>query len=246
MMFQCNICGAFNEAEVEALGREDSSCRCCQSSVRLRAIVGHLTISLFETLQTLDELPRRKDLRGVGLSDWDEYARRLAERLQYTNTYYHQEPLLDITDVPDSMASSCDFLISTDVFEHVLAPVSKAFEGARKLLKPGGVLILTVPYSLEADTIEHFPPLHDWTIEQEGEDWVLRNCTPDGDIEEFRNLVFHGGPGSTLELRVFGLKDLVGHLERAGFSEVRIASEEIPEIGVAWKLPIGLPVVARA
>lgn len=246
MKFQCNICGATNEADPATLGREEPSCGGCHSSVRLRAIIGQLTISLFETLLTLDELPQRKDLRGVGLSDWDEYARRLADRVSYTNTYYHQEPLLDITNVPDAMASSYDFLISTDVFEHVLSPVSKAFEGARKLLRPGGVLILTVPYALEAPTIEHFPDLHDWSIDEDADGWVLRNRLPDGTRREYRDLVFHGGPGSTLELRVFGLQDVLDHLRAAGFSDVRIASEEIPEIGVAWQLPIGLPLVARA
>ena len=246
MQYTCNICGQQNELVESRLGRETPDCGGCGSTVRMRSIIGLLTRSLFGTLAPIEQLPTRPEIRGVGLSDWDEYARRLAERFDYTNTYYHQEPRLDITEVGDDQAATCDFVISTDVFEHVLSPVSRAFVGARKLLKPGGVLVLTVPYSLDAQTKEHFPELHDWRLEREGADWVLRNRRPDGSEDEFRSLIFHGGPGSTLEMRLFCRDDLVKHLNDAGFREVRIADELMPEIGVVWNHPWSLPIVARA
>lgn len=246
MRYTCNICGSENELVESRLGRETPDCIGCGSTVRMRSIIGLLTHALFGTLEPLDRLPERRGLRGVGLSDWDEYARRLAERFDYTNTYYHQEPRLDITDVDDARSGTCDFVISTDVFEHVLAPVGKAFVGARKLLKAGGVLVLTVPYSLDAETREHFPHLHDWRLEHDGSDWVLHNRRADGSEEQLRDLVFHGGPGSTLEMRLFCRDDLIKHLHAAGFRDVRIASEAMPEIGVIWHHPWSLPIVARA
>lgn len=245
MHYTCNICGRENEFVESRLGRENPDCDGCGSTVRMRSIIGLLTNALFGTVAPLEQLPVRREIRGVGLSDWDEYARRLAERLDYTNTYYHQEPRLDITDVGEHQEGTCDFVISTDVFEHVLAPVSKAFVGARKLLKPGGLLVLTVPYSLDAQTLEHFPHLHEWRLEQDDAGWVLHNRRPDGTEESTRDLIFHGGPGCTLEMRLFCRDDLIRYLYEAGFRDVRIASEPVAEIGVVWQHAWSLPIVAR-
>ena len=55
---------------------------------------------------------------------------------------------------------------------------------------------------------EHFPDLYDYSIAQLKNDWVLVNRTRDGRLETFDKLVFHGGPGSTLEMRVFSERTL--------------------------------------
>lgn len=246
MDYRCNICGTTNALEPARLGRETPDCTGCGSTLRMRAVIGLLTSSLLGTRAPLADLPERKDLRGVGLSDWDEYARRLADRFSYTNTYYHQEPRLDITAIDDADAGTCDFVISTDVFEHVLSPVSRAFDGAQRLLKPGGVFVLTVPYSLDAETVEHFGELHDWSLEQVDGQWRLRNRRPDGAEESYGDLIFHGGPGSTLEMRVFCRDDVLAQLERAGFRDIRIADEAMADIGVVWPVSWSLPIVARA
>ena len=247
MHYRCNICASWNFTAPEAMGRETPDCLGCGSTLRMRAVIGLLSKSLFGDFRAIAEFPTRRDIRGVGLSDWDEYARRLAERLDYTNTFYHQEPLLDITAIPDGRAGSCDFLISTDVFEHVLRPVSAAFAGARRLLKPGGVLVLTVPYALEVDhTQEHFPELNDWVLEQSDAVWRLRNRREDGTEEVFEDLVFHGGPGSTLEMRRFSQASLLRELEDAGFRDIRIVDADMPEIGVVWPYQWSLPMLAVA
>lgn len=246
--FTCNICGRFCRCERWQLDRELASCRGCGSTVRMRSIIGLLTRELFGATQPLEQLPVRKHIRGVGLSDWDQYGRRLAKVVDYTNTYYHQEPRLDITRIGDDIAGTCDFIISTDVFEHVLPPVSGAFEGARRLLKPGGLLVLTVPYATEfSHTREHFPDLHDWSIEGGAfTGYRLRNRRRDGVEEVHEDLVFHGGPGSTLEMRLFSRDSLLAELASAGFRDIRIADEDMPEIGVIWPCHWSLPVLARA
>jgi SAM-dependent methyltransferase len=214
----------------------------------MRSIVHLVSDGLFGKSLALDDFPRRKDLRGVGLSDWDEYARRLADRLDYTNTYYHQEPQLDITRIAPEAEHSCDFIISTDVFEHVEPPVSRAFEGARRLLKPGGLLVLTVPFTIESDqTLEHFPELHDWKLVQRDDGgYTVHNRRRDGTVEEFPHPVFHGGPGTTLEMRVFSRESLLRDLRNAGFSDIRVADEPVPEFGIHWPVTWSLPIVARA
>jgi SAM-dependent methyltransferase len=246
--YRCNICGTLNDTAPADLGRETPDCTGCGSTLRMRAVIGLLGRHLFGSALAIEDFPVRPDLRGVGLSDWDEYARRLPARLGYTNTYYHQELRLDITDVPDHLTGRHDFIISTDVFEHVAPPVHRAFEGARRLLKPGGILILTVPYVIETgETVEHFPELHDWSLEADGQgSWQLLNLTRNGERQRFQDLVFHGGPGTTLEMRMFAKDALLQSLVAAGFTGVRIADEAIPEIGVVWPVAWSLPVVAYA
>src|SRR5216117_165774 len=93
--FVCNICGETNSNDV--LKHEESSCRCCGSNVRLRALVYLLSTELFGDGYLLPEFPPLPEIRGLGLSDQSSYAVPLATKLDYTNTFFDREPRLDIT-----------------------------------------------------------------------------------------------------------------------------------------------------
>lgn len=222
--------------------------------MRMRAVVGLLAIELFGEPLPIADFPRLPRFKGIGTSDAEGYAGRLSSSLDYSNTFFHKEPRLDITKVPSDLAGSLDFLISSDVFEHVVPPISAAFTGARRLLKPGGLFVLTVPFrAVGSETVEHFPELHDWSLTKRSDDtWRLDNRRKDGVVETFTDLGFHGGEGATLEMRIFTQDSLLMELDRAGFQDVRIAGEAIPEIGVIWPEPPdrrankSLPVIARA
>jgi hypothetical protein len=75
-------------------------------------------------------------------------------RPDYKNTHFEKRPKPHITAIPHGERSRNDFLISIDVFERVPPPVSRAFVGVAAPLKPGGVLILSVPYTLGDRTVE--------------------------------------------------------------------------------------------
>lgn len=132
-----------------------------------------------------------------------------------------------------------------EVFEHVPPPVYRAFHGSFKLLKPGGLLVLTVPFTDIPKTKEHFPDLHQFKVVNLGEDYVLVNRTAEGRFELHNHLVFHGGPGSTLEMRIFSRADVVHLLEEAGFIEVQVHEESVPAWGIYSLHQWGLPITAR-
>jgi SAM-dependent methyltransferase len=229
--FQCNICGSWSAFPRDLLRRGGWSCRYCGSSVRLRSVIHTLSVALFGESLVIADFPHRPDLRGIGLSDWTGFENRLKDKLDYTNTFYHTEPRLDITRLEPGQENLYDFIISSDVFEHVVAPVSTAFENSYRLLKPGGVLVLTVPY-IEGETIEHFPDLREFTVVKEGSEWFVVGKTADGEVKRYSGLRFHGGPGTTVECRVFGEDTL--RRDCACFDAIKIMSDPEEKHGIHW------------
>ncbi|HEY1769643.1 MAG TPA: methyltransferase domain-containing protein [Chthoniobacterales bacterium] len=186
-------------------------------------------------------------ITGIGLSDSELYADRLAEKFSYLNTFYHQEPRLDISDpkIAPELLDSQDFIISSDVFEHVAPPIDNSFRNAWRILRPGGSLILSVPYGLQEETVEHFPELHDYEFVAENETHILRNTTKTGEIQRFEGLAFHGGPGATVEMRIFARADLVRRLTAAGFEEITIHQAPDFAHGIWWPEPMSFPISAN-
>jgi SAM-dependent methyltransferase len=244
--FLCNLCATPNEGTLDALSREALTCTHCGSNVRFRAMAYLVTREVLGRPLLLPDVPLRKDIAGIGLSDAEAYARPLAEKFSYENTFFHTEPRLDIADIDATRDGRYDFLIASDVFEHVAPPVARAFANARRLLKPDGKLIFTVPFTLENDTIEHYPELFDWSMADQDGNWTLINRTRDGREQIFTDLVFHGGPGSTLEMRLFSRAALEREFHEAGFARVRIAAEPYLPFGIHWPEPWSVPMVAYA
>src|SRR6202045_487365 len=230
--FRCNICGLSNSVAFAALQREQRSCAQCGSTVRDRAMGHLLTSELLGRSAALPDMPHPLDLRGIGLSDSTTYAEPLSRKFAYTNTHFDAEPMLDIANVAPEHCALYDFIIASDVFEHVAPPVARAFTNARRLLKSGGVLIFSVPFMLTGDTIEHFPELHDYLLTESPQGSRLENRTADGRHQTFTDLVFHGGVGATLEMREFSLTSLEREFAAAGFSRMRVADEVFLPYGI--------------
>ena len=242
--FICNICGRENDREISQFGRETPSCDGCQSSVRARSIVYMLSRELFNADMVLPNFPRVKTIRGTGLSD-SYYDRQLATLFDYRNTYYHKEPRLDIMNPSPEHEGKYDFVISSEVFEHVPPPAVNAFRNAFRMLKPNGVMLLTIPYAPDENSLEHFPDLNDYGLARLGSQLVLVNRTRDGQIQVFQDLCFHGGDGSTLEIRRFNERELRAVIADGGFESIRIYNEDYRPFGVVHRESWSLPIAAR-
>jgi SAM-dependent methyltransferase len=247
LSFVCNICGRFSAVPLRAAAsREVVTCRCCGSTLRFRSVVAALQERLTGEITPLVSSRPRKDIKGLGMSDSSVYADIFAEKFDYVNSFYHTEPFLDITKPDKKWLNQFDFVTSSDVLEHVAPPVDSAFTNLRALLKPGGCLIVSVPYTLAPETLEHFPNLYQYKITGSGFARVLRNTTANGEVESFSELVFHGGDGATLEMRLFSQQGLIHSLERAGFTEINIHSKNFPEFGIVNFDLFSLTISARS
>ena len=193
--FVCNVCGRpciFQRAHY--VDPELPSCPACGSNVRLRWLVYRLSRELFGSSMLLPEFPIRKSIAGIGLTDPESIASALAARFTYRNTYLTSEPRLDITR-DASPLGPLDFLIASEVFEHIEPPVERAFANASRLLKPAGVLLLSVPWVWGGDPDTAIPELYDWRLGREGDHFFVVNRRPGGEVERFLHMAFDGSPG---------------------------------------------------
>ena len=203
--FQCNICGKISYSPLADIkARETPSCYHCGSTLRFRSIIAALSDRL--------------------------YGRIIEHKFDYTNTFYHKSPYLDIISPAPEWYDTADFVIASDVFEHIPPPVSAAFNNLFQLSKRHGFIVFSVPLISNGDTIEHFPELHDYKITRRGRERILVNTTIDGRTQIFDNLRFHGG--ATLEMRVFSRNSLLEEISRAGFGDIVIHDASFPEYGI--------------
>ena len=120
--------------------RELAACQKCGANAQFRGIIYVLANLLGETKDTpLQEWPMRKNIFGLGMSDWSGYANLLRKKFSYENTFYNHEPRLDIMNLTEKYLGKYDFVISSDVFEHILPPLQQGFDNLFRLLKPGGI-----------------------------------------------------------------------------------------------------------
>jgi SAM-dependent methyltransferase len=240
--FLCNVCGARREF-AGSIPAEEASCG-CGSNVRIRALIHLLSTELFGQSLPLTEFPKLKAIRGIGMTDNGSYAELLAEKFDYTNTFYDREPRLDFTESHPELFGRYDFVLSADVLEHIAPPVERAFDEVSKFLKPGGFFAATVPCPGDV-ALEHFPELHEYRVVTLGEAPVLINRRRDGGLEIREDLLFHGGPGAVLEMRQFSPAELKRKLLGNGFRDVEFLTADVERYGVWLDEEVSQPLIAR-
>lgn len=222
-LFNCLICGIQNEIALSDLHREAGNCTGCGSSVRMREIVQAINLIVQRHPQRVSSV--------VGLSDADVLSSYLRSRsdLIYTNTFIDEDPLLDISHPADFWKGRFDIVISSDVFEHVMPPLSKSLQGVGELLVPNGWLILTMPWTKTGSSVEHYPWMRSYVINDAGQVVATKI---DGEEVFVNNPIFHGGPGKTLEMRFMNIYSLIDTLEICGFKNIEVLEQDSLEIGI--------------
>ena len=102
-------------------------------------------------------------------------------------------------------SDSLDLIVSNDVYEHVPRP-TKAFAECLRVLKPGGQMLMTIPFHSRADVS------------------VARAVVEGGQISYLLPAEYHGNPVSTsgsLVFTDFGW-DLLEEIRKAGFGDVAV------------------------
>lgn len=235
-MYICNITGNEFTLNDNEKSRE-SGIRFGYNS-RFRAICYILSKMLFNNIYILKMIPESKYIKGIGMSD-SGWSTLCEKKFNYINTFYHQEPFLDIyNDEQLKQYSNLDFIISSDVFEHIspFPDIQLAFDNLYKILKKDGFIIFSVPYIDEGEHIEHYPELYKYVIQNIDNEYILKNTKKNGEIELFNNLCFHGGPGSTLEMRIFSKKSILEYLKKSGFHDIVIhyITADMNKYGIFW------------
>jgi SAM-dependent methyltransferase len=243
----CYVCsGSLDGLVPEEIDRETGLCPQCGANTRCRALAYLAGDALFGARDRIDSWPVRPDIIAYGVSDWPPFDKYFNSKITYTNTQFDTSlfsthPILDITNPRADWASTADLVICSEVLEHVEPPVDRAFAGLAKLLKSGGHLVFSVPYSF-GQTREHFPELYQWRLEGADDARILINTTREGATQRFEDLCFHGGGASVLEMRVFGLESIERHLLDAGFSPPEKMDYDVPKAGIrfakSWSRPM--------
>lgn len=218
--FTCNLCGVSNLASEQNFHRELPSCSFCSSTVRMRELAWHLKLFVGST----------ENMNVVGLSDHPAIE-KFSETLKcnYTNTFFNEIPELDISNPGDDWLGVADVLISSDVMEHVMPPLSRAFRGHFDVLKPGGKMILTTPYFSGCSFVEKYPHMVGYKVDENSN---VIAYGKDYDSLKILDPVFHGGPGNTLEMRLFAPETIQEGLEIAGFTDIVFHEQDIVEHGI--------------
>jgi SAM-dependent methyltransferase/DNA-directed RNA polymerase subunit RPC12/RpoP len=227
----CSICGKNSQFLCEAdVSLREARCPYCGASQRnsdLAKIIMR-TFSTIENISLLQAEPFLKNMEIYEAQSSGQVHDALCRLPHYTcSEFFNDIPsgqknlngilcqdLQNLTFPSDNF----DLIITQDIFEHIREP-EKAFVEIRRVLKPGGYHIFTIPYNEGKTTLRRI------TIEDGKE---IQKCPP----------VYHGDPlrdQGALVFTDFG-SDLITRIEKLGFSLVTIpcgiwySPSEIPYI----------------
>jgi SAM-dependent methyltransferase len=239
----CNICGNFTIYKVDHPNfREHVVCRVCASRNRQRQIAALLLSYSLNSGEEARFLARIGDIPKAIVVWNTERTRALHERLAvHLGTNYICSEYLDQSlvsgetkdgvlhvDIQNThfQDSSIDFVLSSDVMEHVPDPM-KALRETYRILRPGGCHIFTAPFYHHRFTNETRAVLDE-----------------SGSLKYFRKPWYHDDPIRPEGVLVYTIfsQELLCQIEQMGF-EARLCLLHSPFHGILGSN--GLVIVAR-
>jgi len=185
------------------------------------------------------ELTPDRSRHGLGLSDNPEMAKFFRRCFNYTNSELDTPPIIDLLSPPAAARGLFDFVICSDVLEHVPPPAERGLTSIADLLRPGGVAMVSVPIR-DGGTEEYYPGIRSWQLI----DGTLHWSDDAGQSFVDTDPEIHGGDGLTIAFRTWGAEDFEAKVLASGFSSIE-RLEPCPELGVpemAWSgQPVTLP-----
>ena len=193
--------------------REEMSCSRCQLNARIRVVLhllqafslpgGPERIYLTEQTTRLYKFVRERWPEVIGSEFFDDSIQQRLTR--YLKHLVSERELLRHEDVTALSfdGEALDVIISCDVLEHV-PDYRQALAEFARVLRPGGRLLLTVPF-----------------MDQSADTTVRARLRDDGSIEHLEEPEYHGDPldpKGVLAFYNFGW-DLLDEVRRAGFRE---------------------------
>ena len=237
--FVCNLCNASNRVLPSQLTRETPSCASCGSTVRFRSIAHLLVRELLGEDRALPDLPESPHIVGIGLSDALSYAVAAGPALQlheYILRYRAEARHHGSSELAGGSARLRDCKRRIRACRAAGIPCIRgraAAPQAGRRIHPDRA-VLARPGHRRA--FSRSARLQDRRAAEGTR--RLQNRTREGSEQAFDGLVFHGGDGATLEMRLFSRAALLRELRDAGFSRVRLANEACPRFGIVWREPV--------
>jgi SAM-dependent methyltransferase len=226
LMWKCVLC-AYQNSDHRKPSREKSNCMNCGSTWRARAVALNVLIQLGYPPQSYPEIKSDWSRVGLGISDDVAIASVIPTKFLYSNTYYDAFPSLDIRKIPKTALYGFEFVICSDVLEHIDVKLADAVKGVSRLLKPNGFAVLSVPVVKNSRRNEFYPKLSTFKIEGGKVFWE----DTEGSFHIDRKPEFHGGRGQNLAFREFTEMGFEGLLLKNGFQTVSRGSTSA-EFGV--------------
>lgn len=211
---RCPFCGP---SLFVRLNHSEAGLRC----VRCAASTVHLSIGL-AVEQSVPDISQRDVCELSAAGPYVAHLRRNARSSAFSEFHPEVPPGSQWQGVrcedvqaltwPDA---SFDLVTHTEVFEHV-PDDARGFAELRRVLRPGGWMLFTVPLSDMEDTVER------------------ARLDASGAVEYLLEPAYHLDPfkgnAPVLVFRDYG-RDIVNRLQKAGFEQVRIAR---PHFRLAW------------
>ncbi len=221
----CNICNTelkydlVDSLTIDEIGkfREGLLCKECGSISRDRIMMWVLANTHSKT-EILSNIPENKNIRILESTATRGHTKILDSKFEYINTIFNPDVIKEGKD-PRKFAdfqklhfldNSFDYILASDVFEHVRLD-DEGYSEIFRTLKPGGYFLMTVPFTYEL------------------EDSLIR-VKPEGDKDIFL-LPPEYHAEHTLVYRVYG-KDLFKKLTKHGF-HVSYLHAQIRKYGIS-------------